>query len=155
MMISTILSGCSLSTDQVNITKEEAAESVTQVKVDLKFVDLKITESADSNAHASVTGLKASQDDAMLDMIVKGSILEVKAALVEGSFVDLNKETLNNEAKIKLTLSLPKKQYNRIQVQVNDPDSTIELVDENNNEKKISTQTTSINSIFGTINMKR
>jgi len=154
-VLSIIISGCSLSTDQVNITKQESGESLTQVDLAINHADLTIIESADSNVHAQLTGSKASQDDAMLDMTVTDSILKVKAALIEGSYIDLNKETLNDQTRIKLTLSLPKKQYEKMQVHQQDPASKLKIWDQNKNEKRIPNKVTKVDSLFGEIKIKR
>jgi hypothetical protein len=91
VLLTVILAGCSLSTDKVNISKEEPGETIKQVKLNIDHANLVIQESTDSNVHANLSGLKGSADEAVLTTTVKNSILEVKAAYVEGSYIDLNK----------------------------------------------------------------
>lgn len=158
MMLLTIgLAGCSLSTDKVNITKEESGEAVKQVKLDVNHADLVIKESSDSKVQASLSGLKGSADETVLKTSVKGSVLEVKAAYIEKSYIDLNKETINDKNVVKLVLSLPKKQYNSIQVKSPDVESKIEILTKDGSMKKFNKKTKSanVNSIFGTVNVVR
>jgi outer membrane murein-binding lipoprotein Lpp len=154
VLITTVLAGCSLSTDNVNITKKESGASIKQVKLDVNDADLIIKESMDSNVHANLSGLKASEDEAVLTTSVKDSVLEVKAAYIEGSYIDLNKETINDQTGVKLTLSLPKKQYEKIQVNLPDSGSKLEVLVKEKLEN-ITSKTTKVDSLFGTIHINR
>jgi hypothetical protein len=155
VLITTVLVGCSLSTDNVNITKEESGTSIKQVKLDVNNADLIIKESMDSNVHANLSGLKGSEDEAVLTTSVKDSVLEVKTTYdEEGSYIDLNKETINDQTGVKLTLSLPKKQYEKIQVNLPDSDSKLEVLVKEKLEN-ITSKTTKVDSLFGTIHIHR
>ncbi|SHE68059.1 hypothetical protein SAMN05444392_102352 [Seinonella peptonophila] len=154
ILVTTGLVGCSLSTDQVNMIKEESGESIRQVKLDITDAELLIKESNDLNVHAQLSGSKASADQAVLTTSVKHSILEVKAAYVEGSYIDLNKETLNDQTGVKLTLSLPKKQFDQIQVNIPKANSSIKIRVKGKLEN-IDKKTPKVDSLFGTIYIKR
>lgn len=155
ILVTTILAGCSLSTDKVNITKEESGESIKQVMIDINRADLILKESTNSNIQAHLSGLMGNADDAVLTTSVNVSVLEIKAAYMDYSILDLNKETLMDQTGVKLTLSLPKKQYDKIQVILQDPDSKLEILDKEKIKRHIGGEATKVDSLFGIIDIKR